>query len=158
MQIISKDNFDREGPGHDERIVAKGIKSERVGAMTNLPAVIPVEHWFRVAEFHPWKDAWQAISSNVGYAEVALYRFPVGRHTRCGVWIDVKAEKLKWVSNDARKRYASPTIEEAKEAFIARKKRQIGILEAKIDSIKECLGIVDRIDGTRGIQLFDWGW
>jgi hypothetical protein len=69
-----------------------------------------------------------------GRLEVKLREIPVIKHTPKGVWIGYGNGILekKFVLRDSRKRYACPTIEEAKESFIARKKCQVGIYRARL--------------------------
>ena len=60
--------------------------------------------------------------------ELSIYR--VLSVTAKGVWIDPKLRPMtdrKWVSLHSRKRFAYPTLEEAKSSFLARKLRQIEI-------------------------------
>jgi hypothetical protein len=75
---------------------------------------------------------------------VSLRKFGVVRHTKCGAWINVYGER-KFVLISARKRYACPTIKEAKESFTARKKRQIRILSTKIGYIEDALYKLEEI-------------
>lgn len=62
---------------------------------------------------------------------VHLRALPVLRRTKRGVWLDDYGTP-HFVLADARKRYACPTIEEAKESFLARKNRQASILRARV--------------------------
>jgi hypothetical protein len=64
-----------------------------------------------------------------------------------GVQLDFYGEK-KFVLKDARKRFACPTPEEAMESFIARKKRQRGILKAQLVHVEEAIDIAERGDKT----------
>jgi hypothetical protein len=68
--------------------------------------------------------------------------FPVERHTPKGVWLRVWGHE-KWVSATAKKRYAYPTQEEARESFIARKKRQILILSNQLIEAKKMLQMAE---------------
>ena len=69
---------------------------------------------------------------------VQLYKYGVLKHTKCGTWIDVYGER-RFVLKDARKRFACPTIAEAKEQFKHRKARQMSILRSKIHNIETAL-------------------
>jgi hypothetical protein len=76
--------------------------------------------------------------------EVRLLEFVVLKTTPKGVWLDMgsarwDAADKKFVLRDARKRYACPTKEEARASFIARKKAQIRIHEARVAGAKEAL-------------------
>lgn len=75
-----------------------------------------------------------------GRVAIRLYKFPVLKETPQGVWIDTGLEK-KWINLSARKKYACLTEEEAKESFIARKKRQIRILESQLNRAHSALSL-----------------
>jgi hypothetical protein len=76
-----------------------------------------------------------------GRLEVKLREFAVFKHTPKGVWIGWSGPE-KFVLRESRKRYACPTIEEAKESFIARKKRQAGIYRARLRDAEKALAII----------------
>jgi len=89
-----------------------------------------------------------------GRVGVSLMEFDVVSETRCGVWImtgywfGAPGEKppkncLKFVNMEANKKYACRTKEEAKESFIARKRRQISILSAQIKRAEKALFAVE---------------
>lgn len=66
--------------------------------------------------------------------------FRVLKHTPRGCWIrDPYDYKRRFILNDARKRFAYPTEELAKESFLARKECQLGILESQIKNIKHAV-------------------
>lgn len=71
-------------------------------------------------------------------AAVYLREYDVLRHTPKGVWLDVDGAD-RFVLKQAHKRFACPTIEEAKQSFIARKLRQVQIHEARVRHAKEAL-------------------
>jgi hypothetical protein len=81
--------------------------------------------------------------------EVCLFRYEILRKTPKGVWIYLNFGDEKFVLSNARKRYACPTIEEAKESFKARKSKEIKILQARIDHAKEAITIIDRRDWSK---------
>lgn len=69
---------------------------------------------------------------------VLLETFNVIKNTPKGTWINISYSyppRKRFVLNDAKKRFAYPTQEEAKTSFLARKSRQLGILKAQIESI-----------------------
>ena len=72
------------------------------------------------------------------YVSIECMEFEVIKETKCGVWIYAYGNK-KFVNTNARKQYASKTKEKAKECFIARKKRYISILSAKISSAEQAV-------------------
>jgi hypothetical protein len=103
------------------------------------------EHfWFRyedvryAAPVDEWGDSY-----GIGHLEVKLRKFPVLKHTPKGAWINGWRGR-RFVLRDARKRYACPTLEEAKESFIARKKRQAGIYRARLRDAEEAIKLIER--------------
>lgn len=82
---------------------------------------------------------------------VLLERYPIVRRTPKGAWIElapgydhlnIKPE-LKFVLNDARKRFAHETLDGAKESFLARKRRQLSILHNRIIGIDACVQAIN---------------
>lgn len=73
-----------------------------------------------------------------GYVAVRLHRMLVRKRTPKGVWIG-----LRFVLNSATKRYACPTIDEAKASFIARKTRQARIHHARARHAEEAIKIIE---------------
>ncbi len=61
--------------------------------------------------------------------------YAIIRTTPKGVWVQAWGVK-KFILNNARKRFAYPTLEEAKVSFIARRRKYVQILEAKIENAK----------------------
>jgi hypothetical protein len=85
-----------------------------------------------------------------GRVGISLMEFEIIKETKCGVWIltgycftspneSIPKEYQKFVNLNANKKYACRTKEEAKESFIARKKRQIRILSAQIERARKAL-------------------
>jgi hypothetical protein len=72
-----------------------------------------------------------------GRAYLYAESIPVLRETKKGVWIGYDEEGKRFVLNDARKRYACPTVEEALESLKARKHRQIRILQGQLENAKK---------------------
>lgn len=58
---------------------------------------------------------------------VHLYKFPVVKLTPKGVWLNPYFENRRFVRREAVRRYACPTIEEARTSFVARKRKQASI-------------------------------
>lgn len=73
--------------------------------------------------------------------EVWTLKYDVVRHTPKGFWITLGFGDRRFVLRGARKKYACLTLEEAKQSFLARKKRQRRILQARLDRVTaaECL-------------------
>ena len=61
--------------------------------------------------------------------------FHVVKHTPHGCWIR-DYEKRRFVLNDSVKRFAYPTVEEAKTSFLARKRRQLALLRGQIAAVE----------------------
>ncbi len=83
-----------------------------------------------------------------GELKVHLRQYEVIRHTPKGVWLR-GARSGPWdfrdgrfVLKDARKRFACPTIDEAKQSFIARKQRQARIHRARVNQAEEAIRLV----------------
>lgn len=70
------------------------------------------------------------------YPIIRLEEFEVIKHTPCGVWIKLWANKKKFILNNTHKKWACPTIELAKESFIKRKEKQYKIYKARADHVK----------------------
>lgn len=84
---------------------------------------------------------------------VYLYEYPVIKYTPKGAWISVGVEK-KFVLRDARKRFACPTVEEARESFIARKRAYVRHLNARMVRAQEAIRFVEtteRQNATRSV-------
>jgi len=75
--------------------------------------------------------------------EVELRSFEVLRRTQKGTWIDVHGRE-RFVLDGARKKYAHPTVELAQESFVARKRRQLGIYEARAARARQAIELVVR--------------
>jgi len=94
------------------------------------------EHWYRYTDF--------LIDTDPICVSIELKTYLVIRHTPKGVWIDTRfdlAEKSrkKFILKDAMKRFACPTIEEAKESFLARKRKQLRIYKARTKQVEQVI-------------------
>jgi hypothetical protein len=66
-----------------------------------------------------------------------LRKFFLIKETTKGYWIGYnRLQKYKWISKTSKKRFAYPTIEEAKINFIKRKESQIKILTSQLKVAK----------------------
>ena len=79
-----------------------------------------IEYWYRYDE----------VESTTG-VRVYQHKYRVLKHTPCGVQLDYWGTR-KFVNRSTRKRWACPTDQEARESYMARKRRQIGILKAQL--------------------------
>ena len=78
-----------------------------------------------------------------GSVGIMLREYRVVKATPRGVWLEhdnwLFDPEPKFVLQDSRKRFACPTIIEAKESFIARKNKQIRILAEQLSNAKDAL-------------------
>lgn len=79
-----------------------------------------------------------------GIVEVTLRRLVVLRRTPKGVWLDVNGRE-RFVLTGARKRYACCTDAEARESFLARKKAQARIYDARAARARAAIRRLDRV-------------
>lgn len=85
---------------------------------------------------------------------IRLSKYEVTKHTQKGVWIEYGFEKDKFILEKARKHFACSTISEAKLSFLARKRRQLELLEAQAEDTRLVLAdgpaLMDRIGQQHG--------
>lgn len=76
-----------------------------------------------------------------GTVKVELREYPIVRRTPKGVWISGAdtCTGERFVLTKARRRFACPTVTEARASFIARKKAQIRILNAQLRRAQKAL-------------------
>lgn len=101
------------------------------------------EHWYRYdgttyASLDEFDDVCE------GRTVITLDKIPVLKHTPKGVWLEMSFDEKRFVLRDARKRYACPTKREALESLVARKRRQISILETQTRRAKLVLALAER--------------
>ena len=106
---------------------------------TILPTV-----WYRYEDriYAPPIDEFGDVCGK-GRVEVLQRELRVIKFTPKGAWLDVGFGEKRFVLRNCRKRYACPTIAEAKESFRQRKLRQRGIYQARVDHADRCLRIID---------------
>lgn len=98
--------------------------------------------WFRVEEQRSSCVGFDGGGSEYYYTtlEVRVREFEVVRETPKGVWLAPGwGGRPRFVLRDSRKRYACPTVEEAHESFLARKRRHLRILRAQVESVEEAI-------------------
>lgn len=76
-----------------------------------------------------------------GRLSVELMKIPVIKTTPCGAWIGWTEGEKKFVNLKWNKRYALPTIEEARASFIARKKREAQIMAARMRTAEQAITV-----------------
>lgn len=85
------------------------------------------------------------VQEDVYLIGVELIEVKVIKLTKCGAWVepgwginpDTGEPYRKFVNNSWKKRWAYPTVEEAKKAFTKRKEKQVRILESQLYVAKE---------------------
>lgn len=82
---------------------------------------------------------------------LTAYAFPILKKTPCGHIISVYS-KNKFVSENTRKRYAYPTIEQALDAFIFRKQKQISILSSQLERAKDLLILCQNLKNVQSLS------
>ena len=106
-----------------------------------------VEYWYRYYDFRYAAPIscgeYDEEVIGTSTAAVHLEKFEVIKHTPKGVWINMGLGDKKFVLKCARKRFACPTIEEAKESFLARKKRQLRIHQARVEHILDVMYLIE---------------
>lgn len=79
---------------------------------------------------------------------VRLVEYQVHKETPEGYWIDDDRRNWfgprRWISKTARRRFAHETKEAAIRSFIARKKRQIKILNFQLETAMTALDLAER--------------
>lgn len=102
------------------------------------------EVWYRYQDSLRAGSYIDDFESMVGPSQVVVHlqEYRVLKHTPKGVWLDHWQGK-KFVLKDARRRYAAPTVAEAKRDFIARKNRQISIYAARIETAEKALALIE---------------
>jgi hypothetical protein len=81
------------------------------------------------------------------YLKVELRKYRVRKYTPTGVRL---CGLSRFVSTKTHKRFACPTIEEAKISFIARKERQAAIHQGKADQARRA---IEQINGKGPFDL-----
>lgn len=102
-----------------------------------------IEVWYRYEDHR--RSSWDGFEEcSHSRLEVSLRRFHVIKHTRKGVWLRIPYDLgwKRWVPISARKRYACPTIEEARSSFLARKNKQMRLLKEKLFDAQLAIGQV----------------
>lgn len=103
----------------------------------------PAEVWYRYEDktYAPFYVDYYGIECNAEpILKVRLITYEVLRTTPKGVWLC--DWRKRFVLRGSHKRFACPTIEEAKESFIARKQKQIVIHQAVVRRAKKALAII----------------
>lgn len=107
------------------------------------------ECWYRynsVSTSNGYIDEWgEFCRSGPPSVKVELEELPVAKKTKKGV----RLVGGRFVLRDSRKRFACPTISEAQDSFIARKEKQIKILQEQLRQAKIALQIMQGMKERR---------
>lgn len=126
---------------------------------------MPKEYWYRYydVQYSAGANEYGDPLPEAGPVKVHLQEFPVEKHTPKGVWlsgIDVRDyhgghyPSWRFVRHDTNKRFACPTIAEARESFLARKRRQIRIHTARIRQAEKAIREMEKICGLKEPCVF----
>ncbi len=75
-----------------------------------------------------------------------LRRFYAVRETPCGYWIRMMNGRERWVSKTSRKRYAYPSLKEAAQSYLQRKRHQVGWCKFYLKKAKHFLTHAERLE------------
>lgn len=103
-----------------------------------------MEIWYRYEDVQ-YSTVDEFDQSCGGQLVVELRTYRVLSHTPKGVWIKLYCGDKRFVLKDARKKFACPTLELAKESFIARKKRQAQIHTARANQAKRAIWLAESL-------------
>ncbi len=100
------------------------------------------EYWYRYydMQYAPSLDEWDN-PVGVGQVRVLLAEYSVLSLTPCGAWLLVNGDR-RWTKKDVIRHFACPTLEEAKESFVARKRKQISIYQARIVRAERAIKLI----------------
>ena len=110
----------------------------------------PEEIWYRYQDvrYHPGLNEYDDPLPGPLTTEIYLVEYKVVKHTPKGVWLTAGMGSGIWVSKTARKRFAYPTREEALESLIARRERQVKILNAQLYNAHTALNVAQAMRKT----------
>lgn len=77
--------------------------------------------------------------------EVHLDNIPIIKVTPRGAWIGWREDEKQFVCNNWHKRFACPTIEEARVSFLARKQAQIDRAQRQIMRAQEAIAVAKKL-------------
>lgn len=94
--------------------------------------------WYRyeATQYAGGIDEWGDPDGSIGPVSVTCWRMPVLRTTPKGVVLRDHGGGDRLVCHHWRKKYASPTKEQAFKDYMARKERHLLILEARADQVR----------------------
>lgn len=94
--------------------------------------------------------------STSSYVRLQLREYQVIRRTPKGVRINdySGSEHGRFISSEWNKQWACPTVEEARQSFIARKRRQALILEARLRQARTAMQLAEDGFASEGDRLY----
>ncbi len=100
------------------------------------------EYWYRYENYStapPLDEFENPIGRGEGH--ITLRKYMILRSTPRGMWIEYEMDHRheKFILTGAHKQFAWRTIEEAQVSFMARKKRQLGILETRAQDVRDII-------------------
>lgn len=113
-------------------------------------------HWdsdlgsYQEHKFLPNLVFYRYVDANYMTVRIILRKFKAIKETPRGYWI-LEGSKKKFILKESRKRYCYPTKEEAWGNFVARKRKQLEILEHRVSTIKHVRRLIKEIDEKEGI-------
>ena len=110
--------------------------------------------WYRYEDYAVSNGSFNADGDYESFGpstiKVRLREYRVVKVTPKGVRLGGVLSNGGWYSSDtrlvlhdSRKKYAAPTLEEAKMHFIARKSRQLGIYRARVRHVEQALAVIE---------------
>jgi hypothetical protein len=119
-----------------------------------------VSSYFRFEEVRHgtgYTDEWGEYVSTGSYVRLQLREFKVIKETPQGVRInayDWREPNGKLILRTWNKQWACPTVEEARLSFIARKRRQMQIYEARLRTAKTAMELAEKGFKSEGDRLY----
>ncbi len=91
-----------------------------------------------------YTDQWGEYVHTGSHVRLQLREYKVLKHTPKGARIDDYTPGGRFVSREWNKQWACPTVEEARLSFIARKRRQARILEARLRQAQVAMELAEQ--------------
>lgn len=92
------------------------------------------------------REDYPQLLSDAGTMRLEPTEYPIIKDTPCGAWVDDYGRK-RWVNLEATKKFACRSKDEALASFIARKRRQIEILERQLADARRALKKAEVLGG-----------
>ena len=102
-----------------------------------------------------YNDIWTFDMYGDALTQVRLVKYPIIKETPCGYWIRHQywsQDKKRWVSKDGLRAYAKDTEDKALDSYIARKWKQVCIIERNLEHAKQGLKLGIELRGEKKTQ------